>query len=316
MNVLVPSIPGRLRVTQTMVEDFLCDPVLACKVILGFDLDVFQRVRLRLFWWVPNVIDSSGYSSGKTITDWAYVQLRCILLPEHEAGVYYPVFETGKNTFWPYYDRCRAPIFQAHLGREEMEDKGGIQGAACFKRFYRNGSKMLMPAPSFMKQAATQASMRFNTLLVEEWTHVDAASTGIDDQLVGRVTRPGYNQHHPLWANHIHFTAPAKTMMHPGYPRFRVHEREHERGNPDYSVFSFCYKDYSDLPCHTGKSYREEYRIEKNVQAMKKKMDRAEFLGEGLGVWSKHGRGWYTEEALLRCVAVGRERGLEPEVKA
>src|SRR5690348_9302758 len=82
MNVITPAIPKRLTVTQTMMEDFLCDPVLAAKVILGLDLDAFQRCRLRYMWWIPELIDCSGFSSGKTIVDWAYIQLRCILIPE------------------------------------------------------------------------------------------------------------------------------------------------------------------------------------------------------------------------------------------
>lgn len=315
MNIHVPSVPAPLRITQTMWADFLGDPVKAAWVIWRIKLDAFQAARLRYFWWCQNVIDSSGFSSGKTIVDWVFANLRLILLPDQDVGVYYPVFETGKNTFWQYYQKraLRTPMFNAQLGRtDEKDDDGRVQGAACFKAFFRNGNTLFMPAPSFMKAAATQASMRFNTLIIEEWTHIDASSTGIDDQLLGRATKPSWNQHHPIWGNHILLTAPAKTRLHPGYARYRTFERAAQRGDPTYAVPSYSYKDYSDLPCETGKSFAEEYRIHSTIGTKKKVTNKADWLGEGLGIWGQSAVGWFTEQAMLQCVANGRARGVLP----
>ena len=298
-----------------MWEDFLCDPVKAAFVIFGLKLDAFQSARLRYYWWVPKVIDSSGFSSGKTIVDWAFANLRCLLLPDQAVGVYYPVFETGKNSFWQYYRTITAPIFRAQMGRMDEEGAEGnskTEGSACFKAFFRNGNTLFMPAPSFMKAAQTQASLRFNTLLVEEWTHIDAGSTGIDDQLIGRVTRPSWNQHHPIWGNHLLFTAPAKTRMHPGARRLKASERRVKRGAPDYACLSYSYKDYSDRPCHTGKSFAEEYRIHGTIETKKNVTSRGEWLGEGLGIWGSHATGWFTEEAIQQAVAHGRARNVVP----
>lgn len=318
LNILQPAIPKARRITESMAEELMCDPVMAAEVLLGFRFDAFQAARLRYFWWCPFLIDSSGFSTGKTITDWAYIQLRCLLLPEHTAGVYYPVFETGKNSFWTYYEKCDHPIFRAYTGRldEEGEKKGKsrAEGSACFKAFFRNGSSMLMPAPSFLKSASTQASLRLNTLLVEEWTHVDAMSDGIDAQLIGRVTQKSWNQNHPVWANHIHFTAPAKTRLHPAFNRYEDMEKKVKKGSPFHQVINYNYKDYSAQRSHTGRSFREEYRVDAVIGQLRSKMGRADFLGEGLGLWTRSGKGWYTDTSVEACVALGRERGLRPVV--
>jgi len=311
-------MPSGLSVSEATWEEMLSDPVMAAWVIFGVELDAFQAARLRYYWWVMKVIDSSGFSSGKTIVDFLFTNLRCMLLPDQDVGVYYPVFETGKNTFWGYYRKflSTAPIFRAQMGRtdESGEDDGDgkTEGAACWKAFFRNGNTLFMPAPSFMKAAATQASMRFNTLLVEEWPHIDASSTGIDDQLIGRTTKPCWNQFHPIWGNHILLTAPAKTRMHPGYARFRAHEREVKQGDPNYAVLSYSYKDYSNLTCRTGKTYEQEYRVQGVIDTLKIKQTKAAWLGEGLGIWGMNGAGWFSEEAILQCIANGQRRGVKP----
>lgn len=334
MQVVTASIPKRLTITQSMMEDFLCDPVLAAKVLMGYDLDVFQRARLRYNWWVPFVVDSSGYSTGKTIGQFIYTCLRAMLLPVHDVGVYYPVFETGKSTYWRYFDRCQAPIFRAHLGGKHMDDEGQSKGKAsnegggCYKAWFKTGGTIFMPAPSFMKKASTQASLRFGTMVIEEWTHIDAMTPpgeegGIDAQLIGRVTAEPWNQHHPLWTNHIKYSAPAKPRSHPGYRRYKallkkangivVNGRLLAGGDPMYAAISYSYKDWSEEPTETGKSWAERFRIQSNIDAKKAQTSSpSDWLGEGLGVWAVSGTGWYREDAVSSAQELGRLAGLKP----
>lgn len=332
MNVIVKTLPARHKVTASMLDDFLTDPVLAAKVIMGYDLDAFQRCRLRYNWWVPFVVDSSGYSTGKTIGQFIYACLRAILLPQHDVGVYYPIFETGKNTFWRYFERCRAPIFQAHLGRlaeeGESEGKRATEGSACFKAYFKTGGTIFMPAPSFMKKASTQASMRFGTIVIEEWTHIDAMTPpgeegGIDAQLIGRVTAEPWNQNHPIWTNHIKFSAPAKPTTHPGYRRYRTLTRKANGvtmngrrvggGDPHFASISYSFKDWSQAESSTGKSWRDRFRIQANIDAKRAQtMSPADWMGEGLGIWAASGAGWYREDAITACQELGRQIGLAP----
>jgi len=316
-NIHINNDPkGNKQITQSMIEDLLWDPVMAAEVIMGYKLDVFQRVRLKWMWFVPDTEDDSGFSTGKTIVDWIYVNLRALLLPGHHAGVYYPYFETGKQTFWLYFDQCQAPIFKAQLGRQEFEGEkkksAKSQGAACFRAYYRNGGQVMMPAPSFIKDANSQASLRLNTLLVDEWTHVDAMSDNWALQLYGRVTRPSFNQHHPVWKNHKHLSAPAKTRVHPATRRHDSMTREARHGNPDVHVFTFNFKDFSHFPCRTGKSFSEEFRVESALRAMKRDLSADEYLAEGLGIWAASGRGWFSDEDIEICQKKGQEMGLFP----
>jgi hypothetical protein len=195
---------------------------------------------------------------------------------------------------------------------EERGGDGTLHGAACYKAFYRNGNKVLGPAPSFMKDAVTQASLRVNTLVVEEWAHVDASSDGINKQLIDRTTRPCWNQHHPVWGNHILYSGHAQTRMHPASKRYQDHQRRVKRGDPTYANVSYSYKDYSDLPSHTGKSFREEHRIEGTINNKRNTCSKVEWLGQGFGIWGVSGAGWFTEEAVLQCVANGRLRKVTP----
>lgn len=313
------AVMDSLRITREQWSKLLWDPVMAAYVLFGAELDAFQGVRLRKYWFVPNKIDSSGVSSGKTICIWLYLNLRTALIPEHDAAIYYPVFETLKNSFWDYYGKIRNPVFRSQLGKpmameagEKEGEDGTLHGAACYKAFYRNGNKVLGPAPSFMKDAVTQASLRVNTLVIEEWTHVDASSDGINKQLIDRTTKPGWNQYHPVWANHILFSAHAQTLMHPSSKRYKDHQRKVNAGEPTFDNFSFSYKDFSGRRCHTGKSFRQQYRIDGTINAKRNTCSATEWKGQGFGIWGASGTGWFSEDAILQCVANGRVRGVKP----
>ncbi len=55
-----------LTFRQSELEAYIKDPVLATWAIFGAELDTFQAVRMRTMWWVPETIDDSGMSTGKT----------------------------------------------------------------------------------------------------------------------------------------------------------------------------------------------------------------------------------------------------------
>jgi hypothetical protein len=192
------------------------------------------------------------------------------------------------------------------------EAKSLVKGPACFVASFKNGSEIKMPAPSWTQDARSQASLRFNVVGIDEWTKVEASgSTGIDDQILGRVTRPCWNQHHPLWGNHTVFLATAEPMSHVAYRRYLAFQRRIHRGDPNCAYLSFCFKDYSNQRCQTGKTFREEFRMEQKLASMKAQFTREHYLCEVLGIWSRSGRGWYSEEALARCVQRGRQLGTE-----
>lgn len=339
MDIHSPTQPRHLRITQTMVEDFLIDPVLGVSVIFKVKLDAYQASRLRYYWWVPNVIDSSGFGTGKSLTFWLFMQLRCIILGNQWVCAYYQTFEAGKKIFWPYFTQFnarKAPLFHAQLGKMTMEgevdgkDKNNTRGPACFYQHYRNESLCMMPAPNWFQSATGQAGLTINVAGIDEWTKVETMTKksdqrtvndrgevvgGINQQILGRVRRESFNREHPIWGNHRLFLATAESMNHPAYARVRVYKKEIEKGNPNYALISYSFKDVSNLPSHTGKPFRDQIIDWTTIKDMQANFTRAHFLRECLGVWARETTGWYSEESLNRCVSLGISCGTEPETQ-
>jgi hypothetical protein len=318
-NIYTPSLPGYLRVTQTMVEDFICDPCLGARVLFGEELDAFQRARLKLWWWVPRVMDSSGFSSAKTRCLWIVSNLRCLLIPDHVSAIYYQTFTAGQQNYWKHFLAATqsSAIFRAHIGRmnEEGTDVGGkatLKGPSMWTCDYRNGSQVMMPAPGFLTDARTSAGFRFNDLYIDEWTKAIAGgSSAIDDQLIGRSTREAISKYHPLWANKNIFLATAEDSMHAGYEKYDDFVQDEAKGNPECATVSFHFKDYSDMPGPTpGNSFKDSFREDRVLADMKKGKTEAGYLQEGFGIWSKNGRVWYSEDQMKAAQMIGASRGL------
>jgi hypothetical protein len=316
--------PPRFRITPTLRDDCLCDPSFAAQYFFNAKPDEFQKARFKICWWTPRVMDSSGFSSSKTWNLWMISVLRCLLMEDHVAGVYYQVFSTGQKTYWKYFNEvaARSEVFRHHLGKariigldgktEELS-KAMLKGPSCWSMDFKNGSQIMMPAAGFASDAKTQASIRLNDLFIDEWTKIMAAgSEGIDDQLIGRATRECFNKDHPLWCNHQMFLATAEDTMHPGYARYKTFKKEHDAGNPLYYVFSFSYKDYSRLPYKNGRTFADIHREEMVIDDMRKNKSAAGFRQEALGIWSANGRGWYTGDMIDRAYANGLDRQLDP----
>jgi len=302
------------------IEDWrrhMADPVAAAFALLGVRLDAFQAARLRYYWWVPNVMDESGFSSGKTIVDWCFVCLRAILIPDQIIAIYYPTGEQ-RNVIWPRFTDCRHDAFLKQIGRLDVEGEGErkarTQGASCFTAHFRSGGKVLLPTPNFARNSFSNAGFRFNVLLCEEWTHSDAIGDGINEQLVGRNSRESWNQDHPVWTNHYLFTATAKPRSHPSFARYREYEKEVCAGNPNYAILRYSHKDYSNLPGPNGKTFAENFRNEASIDQVRKGKDPAYIIGELYGVRARTGRGWFHEESIEACIARGTHLGLRPEV--
>lgn len=311
-----------------MVEDFLCDPVLGVEVFFKAKLDAFQKSALRMFWWVPDVIDSSGFGTGKTFRGWLWANLRCSIIEDQWIWIYYQTFESGKQIFWPYYEQFNlrtSPLFSAQLGKVDQfgddDGKDNKKGPAAFIQHFKNGSKIVMPAPGWFNSAKSQAGLTFNAAYMDEWTKVETMKPaenkdmvgGIDQQVIGRVRRQSFNQFHPLWGNHRKYSATAESPSHPAYKRYRMFQKEIARGNPNYAVLRYDYKDFSNLTSHSGKPFKEQIPDWKTIKNHKAMYTRAHSLREDHGIWARETAGWFSESALQRCVAAGIAQGTEIE---
>src|SRR5271156_4200141 len=162
-----------IEIEQKWIERFYFDPVMAAHVMMGARLDTFQKARLRFYWFTPETIDSSGVGTGKTIVDFVYLNLRCILIPNHLAAIYFPNFQVGKDGFWnkyfPAFEEL-SPIFRAQFAQanQREEEKANQRNPGAWIRSYKNGSKLFMPAPDFKGDSKNQASRDFNTVVIDD----------------------------------------------------------------------------------------------------------------------------------------------------
>ncbi len=326
IDIHLPSTPRHLKVTPTMIDDFLIDPVLGARVILGVHLDAFQAAGLKLCWWYPWFLDYSGLGTGKTFSrGFVPIALRCVLMEDQVWCAYYQTFDAGKRIFWPYFrqfDSRVAPLFCAQMGKVDVEGdvegKDNTRGPACYTQWFKNESRIMMPAPNWLQEAKGQAGDTFNGVYIDEWTKVESMTKrgetvgGIDKQILGRVRRKNWNQYHRLWTNHRIFSATAEAPSHAGYRRFATFKSRVAAGDADYAMFTSSFKDFSQLKDGTGKPFRDVVPDWAMLKGNKTQWTRAHFLREGLGIWARETKGWYSEEALDRCVQLGFANKLEP----
>lgn len=291
-----------MEFSAEILKRFLRDPVLAAYAITGIELDWFQSARLRYLWFVPEKVDSSGWSTGKTICEWLYGTLRCTLLPNQSVGVYYPIFQTGKDEFWSkYFDNIQHPVLQAQYreGKSEWHDPG------CWRKEFKNGSIMSLPAPGFLGDAKNQASRRFNTLIVGEYTQAAVKGEGVDE-LIGRNSAPSWSQTHPIYRNHLLLSAHAESPTHPSYKYVKaakdaIRGQYSVREALDNVMVSFCYLDWSDRPLDRKRpevTFRKKFRVDGNIRKSKRTLSKDEFRRRLLGLDAADGRGFYAEEVL------------------
>lgn len=281
---------------QSEIEAYVRDPVLAAWAIFGgIELDTFQAVRLRTMWWVPEVIDDSGISTGKTEILWIWAQLRAILLPQpgrypHRIiGVYYPTLDSAQSNFAPKYQKYieSSPVFRAEL----QPTHGGKLGYQALKGaiqwVYRNKSIVQCPAANLAQNAESQASKRFHDLGIDEAKVMDARSDGLDNQILGRATAPGWNNRHPVWANHVVLMGHAEDPdTHPFYRRVKAFRSLIRDGSQNHSIITSSYRDWSP-------KFQKDYRPDSMIRRDRLTMGRARFRQLWEGIWEHGTEDWY-----------------------
>src|SRR5574343_349377 len=320
MDIHVSSTPPHLRLTETMLCDFLCDPVLAAYWLTGVELDSFQKFLLKMEWWVPEVLVESGISTGKTLTcDWIYSVLRACLIPNYgkaqDVGVYFYTFQMGKDTYWKYFRTIPSPMLRAQMGDVDDPDRPNKQhDPSCWKAKFKSGGEIAMPAADVKNQSGNQASRRFNTVIFEEWTKFDASGSGnaINSELIGRRTAASWNKHHPLWANHTKFCGHAETRGHPSQVRYDSFRKRIRKGDPSCAIITASFKDFSSRPDRTGRTFAEQYRDDTTMATERANLSEAEFVAKCLGYRMEGGKGRYSEDMTLGAQEQGRTLGLLP----
>lgn len=325
LNLHSPSTPRDCVMTRTMLTDFVMNPVLAARICFpALELDAFQRARLKLEWILPNFEDCSGVSTAKTlVADWVFAQLRALLIVNgsngQQVGVYFPNFQSGKESFWQYYSKewCSSKFFRAQLGQRTVEEGTEADSRkkqpSVYIQHFKNGSAVKLPAPSAARDAATQKSLRFHTLIVEEASEWDTLGDGIDQELVLRCTEESWNPAHPIWGNHFKFLYHAESQAHPSWKRHHGIASEARRGNPHYGSYAWSYKDYSKRKRADGSTFqRLRQSAEKALNLSARTLSDADRLSIHFGLWAKQGVGWFTPDLIDAATARGVGAGAVP----
>ncbi len=280
----------------TVGRRLISDPVKAGKILMDAELDNFQAVRLKYWWGVPNVLDHSGISTGKTQVILVFGFLRLLLLPLYGkdggrvVAVYFPSQGTVETEVLPRVenyikncDRFRQQIKRQHGGKfyKELRNTFWIETV--------DGGRFEFPAGNFLKDAETAASRRFNDLICDETPIIDTMGEGIDNQLNQRATKRCFNPDHPIHANHRIYLGHAESPDHPYHKRLKDFKKAIRKGSQNHVIFTSSYEDFSE------KFYK--YKREPELQAANDalRLDPAVHAQIYHGLWKKGTIGLYHE---------------------
>ena len=229
------------KLTATMVEDFICDPILAAKVLLNLQVPPHEELRILWMWTHYYTNDDSGFSTGKSFTHAVVSALRSILFPGRTSGVLSKTYAQGKlifANFDKWYDTC--PIF-----RWCVRHKGGkpqlIHGSDAHIATFRGGSTIRVLPPNFMQDAERLRSERWNDGYFDEWTTFGNYEA-FNKTIIGRVTKENYFPDCPVRQNHIHLSSTPNFTHHPSYAMVRRIQRLISSGNLDHGRFTCNYR--------------------------------------------------------------------------
>lgn len=287
-----------LEIPADLARRLIGDPVMAAKVLMGAELDVFQAARLRYAWFVPAMLDHSGISTAKSEIVFILAFLRLMLLPNPKSylprvvAVYYQQESAAIGTFIPKLEKyCeKSKIFELQIKKQ----RGGMlyrKVEGCIVIEMRNGGRCELPAGDFARNAKNQASRRFNDAFCDETGEMDKMGDGVNMQIIGRATLECFNPNHPIWCNHRLFLGHAESPDHPYHKRFAAMRNAARRGSQGHVVFCANFDDYQ------GK-YREKYGQEaaKVARDQKLELDEAEYAWIWLGEWKRPSMGWYSKQ--------------------
>ena len=194
--------------SASLARKLINDPVMAATVLMGADMDVFQRAKFRYWWFTPTVMDHSGVSVGKSELLVYLAFLRLMLLPLGATGkprivtIYYPSQGTAEEVLLP---KIEERISQCKIFADQIRMQHGRKFYQTKKNVIiiqmRDGGWLEIPAGDFMKDSQNQASKRFNDLLADEVSKMDVLGQGVSKELLQRNTRECFNPNHPVHAN-------------------------------------------------------------------------------------------------------------------
>ena len=280
------------KLTATMVEDFICDPILGAKVLLNLQVPPHEELRILWMWTHYYTNDDSGFSTGKSFNHAVISALRSILFPGRVSGVLSKTYAQGKlifTNFDRWYETC--PIF-----RWCIKHKGGkpqlIHGSDAHVATFRGGSTIRVLPPNFMQDAERLRSERWNDGYFDEWTTFGNYEA-FNKTIIGRVTRENYFPDCPIRQNHIHLSSTPNFTHHPSYAMVRRIQRLISSGNLDHGRFTCNYR-------HIPDTKEWKWLINRKVIfTMQTSLPPGVVKSEIDGIWQRDSLSFYSSKKLM-----------------
>lgn len=283
--------------TAMMVDDFIHDPVLATRVILGYEVPPHMELRLRGMWNKTYMIDSSGYGTHKTMAIAIVSALRTILMEGRESGIVAPTFRQGKRIFRQYDEWiATAPIFRNQIGINRLGDPSAVHGTDVWELTAKSGSKIRVIPPDFVKDSENIASESWTDGYFEEWTRYPNYDA-LDRVLIGRVRKPIsrlYDEENPVFSHHWYFAGTATLKSNPAYKKVESFAEQIALGKTEYELQSWNYTHIADEFKHL--------RGDKSRELMMSSLSPEGVKMEIMGVWSDDDlTGFYNPRAIANA---------------
>lgn len=279
------------ELTAMMVEDFIFDPLMATRVILGLKLPPHEELRILWMWTHYYTNDDSGFSTGKSFTHAIVSALRSILFPDRRSGVISKTYAQGKLIF-ANYDRWYHdnPIFRwcvRHAGGKPRI----VHGSDAHVVQFRNQSEIRVLPPNFMQDAERMRSERWNDAYCDEWTTYGNFEA-FNKTIVGRVTRENPFHDCPIRMNHMHLSSTPQFTHHPAYALIKRINRLIAQGYTEHGRFSCNYRHIPDT---------EQWKWlvnRKIIFTMETSLPRGVVRSEIDGIWQKDSLSYYSSRAI------------------
>lgn len=296
----------------------ISDPVMAALYLMEFEMDDFQAAKFRIWWGVPNVMDHSGVSVGKSEMLVCLIFLRLMLLPipnkPRVVTAYYPSMGTAERVLLKKIEEALAR--SNLLNKQVRRQRGGsfyrkMQNVIHVQM--RDGGSLEIPAGDFMKDSANNASARFNDLFLDETSKMDAMGDGVDKELAQRNTQECFNPNHPIHANKTLFLAHAESPSHPYYKRFRGIMKAIRKGSQDFAVITASHHDFRG---EYKRRFGQEPARKEAAQRASGELDEAELAQIWHGLWKRPSKGLYPDtmrKAITRRDVRPHLRRTDPE---
>ncbi|OHB80535.1 MAG: hypothetical protein A2W31_06770 [Planctomycetes bacterium RBG_16_64_10] len=293
------------KLTAMMVDDFLHDPVLAAKVVLGITCPPHMEVRLWSMWTKLLTIDNSGFGSGKSLATAIVSTLRAILMRGRTEAIMGPTFAQGQLAH-KYIDLWidTKPIVRSQcIFDPRMGLPSRAHSSQAWEARFKSGSVVRTIPPDFKGGGERAGSEDWTDACFDEVTKMPDMQIFFR-QFVTRVRKPIPEEYapvcttmtrneDPIFGQHIYMGGTPRYVWHPFYKSVESAQRRIQNGSTTDDVLSFNHKDIERFfPEHP--EYRDFVNL-KRIKLIEEGLPRDVAQQEIYGFWVKDSSGYYSQ---------------------